>query len=71
MDLVLETSGGEVTVIEIKRTLSPKLALGFIESMRTLGAARGYYLTPGGDSFPLSASVEAQPLAQFLASLKQ
>ena len=69
VDLVLETSGGDVTAIEIKRTLSPKLTPGFIESMETLGASRGYYLIPEGDSFPLSASVEAQSLAQFLASL--
>ena len=69
VDLVLETSGGEVTAIEIKRTLSPKLTPGFLESMQTLGASRGYYLIPEGDAFPLSASVEAQSLAQFLSSL--
>ncbi len=69
VDLVLETSGGDVTVIEIKRTLSPKLTPGFLESMHTLGASRGYYLIPEGDSFPLSASVEVQSLSEFLSSL--
>jgi len=69
VDLVLETSGGDVTAIEIKRTRSPKLTPGFIESMQTLGASRGYYLIPEGDAFPLSASVEAQSLSQFLPSL--
>jgi len=71
VDLVLETSGGDVTAIEIKRTLSPKLSPGFIESMKTLGASRGCYLIPAGDSFPLSASVQAQSLAQFLRSLQK
>jgi predicted AAA+ superfamily ATPase len=66
VDLVLEAPSGEVTAIEIKRTLAPKLTPGFRESMETLGATRGYILMPGGESFPLSDSVTAQPLVHLL-----
>ena len=69
VDLVLEAPAGEVTAIEIKRTLAPKLTPGFRESMDTLGATRGCILIPGGDPFPLSESVTAQPLAQFLDTI--
>jgi hypothetical protein len=34
--------------------------------METLGATRGYILMPGGESFPLSDSVTAQPLVDLL-----
>ena len=66
VDLVLETSAGEITAIEIKRTLSPKLTPGFRESMETLGAQRGCYIIPGGDPYPLSERVDAVPIGHFL-----
>lgn len=69
VDLVLEAPSGEITAIEIKRTLTPKLTPGFMESMSTLGAIRGIFLMPGGAAFPLSESVSAQPLSQFLGTL--
>ena len=69
IDLVLETSSGEVIAIEIKRTLSPKLSPAFLESAKTLQATRGYFLTPGGDSYPLSESVTAISLPEFLSQL--
>lgn len=69
VDLVLELPTGEVHAIEIKRTLSPKLTPAFRESMVTLGASRGTYLMPAGESFPLSAEVTAMPLAAFLSTL--
>jgi predicted AAA+ superfamily ATPase len=69
IDFVLETSSGEVIAIEIKRTLSPKLSPAFLESAKTLQATRGYFLTPGGDSYPLSESVTAISLPEFLSQL--
>lgn len=69
VDLVLENASGEKHAIEIKRTLSPKLTPVFIESMRTLEATRGTYLIPEGSSYPLSESVTAMGLTQFLDSL--
>lgn len=69
IDLVIETPAGEVIAIEIKRTLSPKLGPGFVESSRTLRSARGYFITPGGDSYPLSESVTVIGLRAFLTQL--
>ena len=36
--------------IEIKRTLFPKLTPAFLESIKTLGATRGTFLMPAGES---------------------
>jgi len=69
IDLVIETPEGEVIAIEIKRTLSPKLGPGFVESSRTLRSARGYFITPGGDSYPLSESITVIGLRAFLTQL--
>jgi uncharacterized protein len=68
VDLVLENPSGEMIALEIKRTLSPKLTPGFIESMKTLQASKGYYLIPQGETYPLSENVTAISLAEFLAS---
>ncbi len=66
VDLVLEWPSGETQAIEIKRTLSPKLTPAFRESMETLSAVRGTILIPKGESFPLSDSVRAMTLQEFL-----
>ena len=65
---MLEHADGEIHAIEIKRTLSPKLTPAFRESMSTLSATRGTYLTPAGESFPLSEQVTAMSLTGFLRS---
>ena len=70
IDLVLETAEGEVIAIEIKRTLSPKLSPGFIESSKTLQSTKGYFLTPRGASYPLSESVTALSLRDFLSEFQ-
>jgi len=66
VDLVIERANGDVVVVEIKRTLSPKLTLGLLQSMETLGAKRGTIVIPEGESFPLSKSVNACVLRVFL-----
>ena len=67
VDLVMENQSGVTVAVEIKRTLSPKLSPGFVESMKTLEATKGYYIIPQGVTFPLSESVTAISLADFLA----
>jgi hypothetical protein len=69
-DLILESSKGEITAIEIKRTLSPKLTPAFRESMQTVAATKGFYLIPEGDQFPLSSNVEACGLYEFLGEIE-
>jgi hypothetical protein len=66
----LESSSGDTIAVEIKRTLSPKLTPAFVESMGTLGAARGYYIMPVGESYPLSPKVGAVSLLEFLHQIK-
>jgi predicted AAA+ superfamily ATPase len=70
VDLVIEHSSGEVLAIEIKRTLSPKLTPGMVESMATLQADRGIIVIPEGDSFPLSETVSAMGLVSLLKAFE-
>jgi len=70
LDLVLETPDGEITAIEIKRTLSPKISRGFTESFNTLQATSGYYIIPQGERFPLTKNIHAINLPDFLRHLK-
>ena len=69
LDLVLEDSNGEVSAIEIKRTLSPKISRGYTESFNALKASRGYYIIPQGESFPLTKNTLAMSLPDFLSHL--
>ncbi len=71
VDLVLKTTGAEVITIEIKRTLSPKLSAGFLESFKTLQATRGYFITPGEDSYQLSETVTVMGLREFLLQIPE
>jgi len=66
VDLVIEQADGEILAVEIKRTLSPKLTPGLVESMETLKADRGLIIIPEGESYPLSKSVTATGLLSFL-----
>jgi predicted AAA+ superfamily ATPase len=66
IDLVLEDALGSITAIEIKRTLSPKINRGFTEAMNSLQANQGFFITPGGESFPLSETVTAVSLLEYL-----
>lgn len=69
VDLVIEQVDGEILAVEIKRTLSPKLTPGLIESMETLQAARGVIVIPEGESYPLSKNVSAMGLLSLLKTL--
>ncbi len=66
IDLVLEMAAGEVWAIEIKRTVAPKLTPGFMESFRTVGATKGFFIVPSGKDFSMSPLVEAMSLESFL-----
>ncbi|MBI5362626.1 MAG: ATP-binding protein [Planctomycetes bacterium] len=70
IDLVLEGPRGRVLAIEIKRTASPKLSRGFVEGCADVQPTERWFVTPGGDSFPLGSGARACPLAQFLQELR-
>jgi predicted AAA+ superfamily ATPase len=69
VDLVLEGPGGEITAVEIKRTLAPKITPGLLESMTTLGARRAVIVIPEGEPYPLSRNITASGLRHFLESI--
>ncbi len=69
IDLVLEQPDGKILAVEIKRTLSPKLTPGMVESMETIGANQGVIIIPGGETFPISKTVKAMNLRSFLKML--
>jgi predicted AAA+ superfamily ATPase len=69
VDLVIAQTNGQILAVEIKRTLSPKLTPGLVESMETLQAHRGVIVIPEGESYPLSPNVNAMGLLTFLRSL--
>lgn len=66
VDLVIEKADGEILAVEIKRTLSPKLTPGLVESLETLKADQGVIIIPEGNSYPLSKTVTATGLLSFL-----
>jgi uncharacterized protein len=68
VDLVMEQADGTIVVLEIKRTLSPKVTPGLIESMETLHADHAFILIPDGQAYPLSRTVTAIGLATYLSS---
>jgi predicted AAA+ superfamily ATPase len=69
IDLVLEAPNGEVTAIEVKRTLSPRISRGYTESFNTLKATKGYVVIPQGERFPLTKETEAINLPDVLTQL--
>ena len=69
VDLVIENPDGEILAVEIKRTLSPKVTPGLIESMTTIDAKKGFIVIPEGDPYPLSKTVTATGLRPFLEQL--
>lgn len=69
LDLVLESPKGDITAIEIKRSLSPEISRGYTESFNTLQAQKGYFIIPRGESYPLSKTTTAISLQEFLELL--
>lgn len=62
VDLVLDLGGGELWVIEIKRSTAPSLSRGFHNACEDLRPTGKFVVHPGGDDFPLGRGVEAVSL---------
>lgn len=69
VDLVLVVPDGTRYAIEVKRSLSPKLARGFHSACDDLKPAHRWAIYPGKDVFPLSAEAWALPLGEAVARL--
>lgn len=70
LDLVLELGGGKRWAIEIKRSLTPKLAHGFHYAVADLKPATSWMVYPGQERFPLAAGVAAVGLQELMARLR-
>lgn len=69
LDLVLTRSSGRRLAVEIKLSSAPVLGAGMPRAMRDVGATRGFVVVPAGERFPLSGSVEAIALGEFVEVL--
>jgi predicted AAA+ superfamily ATPase len=71
IDLVLEGPRRQVIAVEIKRTLSPTLSKGYHHGFADVGATRGVVVVPEGERFPLTKTVEAVPLRDWVKDLDE
>ncbi len=65
-DLLLEWESGERWLIEIKHSLSPKLARGFHSACNDLKPSRQLVVTPGTESWPLNEHITVVSLSAAL-----
>lgn len=59
VDLVLSLPGGARWVVEIKRSLTPKLERGFHHACEDIEPDRAFVVYAGSETYPLRAGVEA------------
>lgn len=69
VDLLLAWPDGRLWAIEIKRSLSPKVERGFHSACADLEPERRYVVYPGTEAYPITAQIEAIPLAELAARL--
>ena len=69
LDLVLTRSVRRRIAIEIKLSSAPTLGAGMPRAMQDVGASRGFVVVPDGERFPLSKTVEAIALGEFVDAL--
>ena len=69
IDLLLEYPSGKKVAIEIKLSMTPKLARGFHTAYDDLKIDKAYVVYPGKDRYPISANVEAIGLEELLKEL--
>jgi uncharacterized protein len=70
VDLILVLPSGTRYAIEIKRSLSPKLARGFHSACDDLKPTQQWAIYPGKDVIPLSAEAWALPLGEAVERLR-
>ena len=71
IDLLLTLPDGSLHAIEIKRSLSPKLARGFHSACDDLQPTHQWVIYPGAEGFPLTAQAWAMPLEEAAKRLLQ
>jgi uncharacterized protein len=69
VDLVLNWPRGVVWLVEVKRSLTPKVSAGFRSAWQDLGAERGFVVHAGSDQYRLGDAVEAIGVAELAHEL--
>jgi hypothetical protein len=69
IDLIIETPKRETIAIEIKRTLSPKVSIGFRNGCEDINPDKRFYIIPRGEAYPMDKETQAIGLRQFLEIL--
>ncbi|MEQ8715330.1 MAG: ATP-binding protein [Cyclobacteriaceae bacterium] len=69
VDLVLETPLNEVWVLEIKRSLAPKIKASYHHAADDIGAHRKFVIYSGKDQYPISNETEVISLSGFIELL--
>lgn len=59
VDLVLRLPGDEIWLIEVKRSLAPKLERGFRSAWTDLAPRRGFVVYPGDDRYRVDHDIDA------------
>lgn len=67
IDLLLVWPDGSLWVVEIKRSLTPRVERGFHSACADLVPAKKFVVYPGEERYPLAKDIEAIPLAQLAA----
>lgn len=70
IDLLLAWPDGSLWAVEIKRSLTPKLERGFHAACGDLNPLRKFVVYPGAERYRVQEDVEAIPLAELVAELK-
>jgi len=71
IDLVLAHNDGTIWAIEIKRSLSAKVARGFHIACEDIKPTRAFLVHAGDDRYPVSEKLEAISVRQLMAELQQ
>lgn len=70
VDLVLDHKNGHRWVMEIKRSLSPKLGRGFYQACEDLQPDRAFAVHAGDDRYPIAKEIEAISIRDLVKELE-
>ncbi|PCI24831.1 ATPase [Candidatus Peregrinibacteria bacterium] len=74
VDVLIVDADQNISLVEIKHSLSPKLSKGFFTTMQDLGNTKGFVIYPGSEKYYIKDNVQALPVENlhqlFVASKK-
>jgi uncharacterized protein len=70
IDLLIQSSSGNLWAVEMKRSLTPKVERGFHHACADLNPTRKFVVYPGTDTYRMSDDMTAIPLLSFCKELE-